>query len=234
MSVWTRLRTLIAALPGGAALIDLLAPNTPAERSEGFAMAVVALGAKMAKADGIVTRDEVIAFREVFQIDDEDLPHVGQFYDLARKDTAGFDLYAARIARMFEGREDVLETLLDGLFHIAQADGVVKDIEVEFLREIARIFGLDSQLFDRVHLRNLPGEISPYDLLGVPENASLDEIHRIWRKLAARHHPDRLRGEGVPLEATRLAERRLAEINAAYGQIRKSLLASPAAMPEPG
>lgn len=223
MSVWTRLRELIAALPGGAALIELLAPDTPAERSEGFAMAVVALGAKMAKADGLVVREEVIAFREVFQIDDEDLPHVGRFYDLARQDAAGFDLYAARIARMFEDREDVLETLLDGLFHIAQADGELKEIEIEFLREISRIFGLSEQVFERTHMRNRPGEISPYDLLGVAEGTPLEEIHRIWRKLAAHHHPDRLRGEGVPLEAARLAEHRLAEINAAYEELKRSL-----------
>jgi len=85
MSIWTRLLESLAAL-SPQYLIDFLNYSRPPETTQGFTIAVVALGAKMAKADGRVTRDEVVAFREIFRIDEDDLPTVGRFFDLARKD----------------------------------------------------------------------------------------------------------------------------------------------------
>ncbi len=225
MSLWQRLRDRIAALGG---LIGFFRSPRPPEASEAFAMAVVALGAKMAKSDGQVTADEVLAFREIFRIEDADLPDVGRLYDLAREDVAGFDLYARQVARMFEGRAEMLETMLDGLFHIAQADGLIHENELLFLRTVAEIFALPDSVFERVRLRNLPAqERTPYDLLGVTPDMDLPTIRQVWRGLAARLHPDRLQGAGLPIEALRMTEVRLAEINAAFEVIRKSRSISP-------
>lgn len=221
MTLWRRLRETVAAL--GDKMASYFGTDRPAEASDTFAMAVVALGAKMAKSDGRVTRDEVLAFREVFQIDDADLPDVARLYDLAREDVAGFDLYARRVARMFEGREEILETLLDGLFHIAQADGALHENEILFLQTVAEIFALPDTVFESVRLRNLPAqERSSYDLLGVSPDMPVAEIRKHWRKLAARLHPDRLQGEGVPPEALRLTTQRLASVNAAWESIRRA------------
>lgn len=221
MSIWTRLLERIADL-GGRALYEFFAGAKPPEATEGFAIAVVALGAKMAKADGRVTRDEVIAFREIFRITDDDLPAVGRFFDLARQDTAGFELYAARVARMFEPAGDVLETLLDALFHVARADGVLHDAEIEFLRIVAETFGFDAPAFERMRLRHMPaGSASPHVILGVRPEAKPGEIRDARTRLARRYHPDRLRARGVPDEAARLAERRMAEINAAYDALMR-------------
>ena len=221
MTLWQRLRSNLAALGGRVSAFFRAA--RPAEASDAFAMAVVALGAKMAKSDGRVTRDEVIAFREVFRIEDEDLPDVARLYDLARQDVAGFDLYARRVGRMFADRPEILETLLDGLFHIAQADGTLHENEMLFLRTVAEAFALPDDVFEQVRLRNLPAQArSAHDLLGVTPDMPLPEIRARWRRLAARLHPDRLRGEGVPSEALRLTEQRLAEINAAWESIRRA------------
>ena len=220
MSLWTRLRERLATLGGFGGFFG--AP-TPPEASEAFAMAIVALGAKMAKSDGQVTRDEVLAFREVFRIEDDDLPDVGRLYDLARQDVAGFDLYARQVAKMFAGREELLETLLDGLFHIAQADGAMHENEILFLTTVSEIFALPDAVFERVRLRNLPArDRSPYDLLGVTPDMDMDAIRRVWRSLAAQLHPDRLQGEGLPIEALRLTEARLAGVNAAFEAIKRS------------
>ncbi len=221
MTLWRRLRETVAAL--GDKVASYFGADRSAEASDAFAMAVVALGAKMAKSDGRVTRDEVLAFREVFQIDDADLPNVARLYDLAREDVAGFDLYARRVARMFRGRDEILETLLDGLFHIAQADGALHENEILFLQTVAEIFALPKVVFESVRLRNLPAqERSSYDLLGVSPDMPVTEIKKHWRKLAARLHPDRLQGEGVPPEALRLTEQRLASVNAAWESIRRA------------
>lgn len=220
MSIWSRLRERIAAL--GGPLYSFFTARRPPEATEGFAIAVVALGAKMAKADGRVTRDEVIAFREIFRITDADLPAVGRFFDLARKDTAGFELYAARIAKMFDKGGDVLETLLDALFHIARADGRLHEAEISFLQIVAEAFGFDARAFGAILARHsTEGRDSPYVILGIPPDASPQRIRAARTALARRYHPDRLRARGVPDEAARLAERRMAEINAAYDTLRR-------------
>lgn len=219
MSIWSRLRERIAAL--GGSLLEFFTAPRPPEATEGFAIAVVALGAKMAKADGRVTRDEVIAFREIFLINDEDLPAVGRFFDLARQDAAGFDLYAARIARMFQPGGAVLGTLLDALFYIAKADGALKDAEIGFLGVVAETFGFGEAEFEAVMRRHTGDAGSPYVVLGIAPDSTPDEVRETWKRLARRYHPDRLRARGVPDEAARLSERRMAQINAAYDAIRK-------------
>lgn len=222
MSIWTRLLESLAAV-SPQYLIDFFTGIRPPEATQGFTIAVVALGAKMAKADGRVTRDEVVAFREIFRINDEDLPAVGRFFDLARKDVAGFEAYAAKVSRMFEHGGDVLETLLDALFHIARADGELHDAEMEFLSVVSITFGFDDIKFDAMCRRHaLDRDESPYAILGVRETASPLEIKEAWKELARRYHPDKLRARGVPDEAARLAERRMAEINAAYDALRRT------------
>ncbi len=221
MSIWTRLIESLSAL-NPRSLIEFFTGNRRPEATEGFAIAVVALGAKMAKADGLVTRDEVIAFREIFRITDADLPAVGHFFDLARQDVAGFNLYASKVAKMFNHDTDVLETLLDALFHIARADSAFHDAEIEFLHIVSTTFGFDDLVFDAMLKRHsLDRDDSPYVILGVAENASDETIKEAWKNLARRYHPDRLRARGVPDEAARLSERRMAEINAAYDSLRR-------------
>ncbi|NHX28199.1 molecular chaperone DjiA, partial [Escherichia coli] len=124
MSLWSRISDAIAALAKGeglSAVFDRL--RTPPERSVAFTIAVIALGAKMAKADGRVTRDEVTAFREVFTIPPSETENAARVFNLARQDVAGFEEYAQRIARMFNEDDAPLTDLLEGLFHIAIADG---------------------------------------------------------------------------------------------------------------
>jgi DnaJ like chaperone protein len=227
MSIWTRLLDSFSAL-SPRSLIEFFTGATPPEATQGFAMAVVALGAKMAKADGRVTREEVVAFREIFQIDEADLEAVGRFFDLARRDVAGFELYAAKIARMFDSADDVLETLLDALFQIARADDHLHEAELEFLHIVSNTFGFDERAFEAMCARHaMDQNRSPFTILGVLETASPEEIKGAWKALARRYHPDQLRARGVPDEAARLAEQRMAEINAAYDALRPKVSIRP-------
>ena len=91
MSIWTRISDALAALAKGEGLSDVFERlRTPPQRSVAFAIAVIALGAKMAKADGQVTRDEVTAFREVFQIARDDETGAARVFNMARTDVAGY------------------------------------------------------------------------------------------------------------------------------------------------
>jgi DnaJ like chaperone protein len=193
-----------------------------ATRQIGFTIAVIVLGAKMAKADGVVTREEILAFRQVFHVPQDEMRNVGRLFDRARRDPHGYEPYAKQVARMFPPGSRVLEELLDGLFHIAKADGVVSPKEVAYLQAIAGIFGFSDAEFDRIRESQIgPDNSNPYTILGVARDASDEEIKAAWRKLIREHHPDRLVAEGLPQEFIDLATGKMATINAAYDQIAK-------------
>ena len=188
-----------------------------------FTIAVIVLGAKMAKADGVVTKDEIQAFRQVFQVPPDELKNVGRVFNQARQDSRGFEPYAKQIGRMFKDNPMVLEELLDGLFHIAKADGEVSDGELDYLEQVAFIFGLDQASWERIKANNLGADgRDPYEILGVSRKADDAEIKSAYRKLVRENHPDTLVSQGMPQEFIEMANQKLATINGAYEQIRKA------------
>lgn len=224
MSLWTRILEALAALSAGdglTAVFDKL--RTPPERSVAFAIAVIALAAKMAKADGLVTRNEVRAFREVFYIASKDEAGAARVFDLARTDVAGFEDYAKRIHTMFAGSPETLNDLLEGLFHIAMADGFYHPNENAFLERVAQIFSVPDNNFRALRARFVPDDSTdPYTVLGVSAALELEEIRVEWRKLVLENHPDAMMARGVPKEAVSLAEKRMIDINYAWEEIQNS------------
>ncbi len=232
MSVWSRILKgaadlslntpigdLLGALTGGGGRAE---PGREGTHQVAFTIAVIALGAKMAKADGVVTEDEVEAFKEVFHVPPEEMKNVGRVFNMARKDAAGYEAYARQVARMFRGNPVVLEDLLHGLFHIAKADGVVHLNEVAFLQEVGTIFGFDEFAFNRIRAHHLPPEATdPYVLLGMPHDAADGEVRTAYRALVRENHPDRLMAQGLPEEFVKLGTEKLAQINDAYQRIRQ-------------
>ena len=231
MSIWTRIAEALSALAKGEPLsvvFDRLRAEPAPEQSVGFTIAVLALGAKMAKADGTVTRDEVTAFRRIFTFPEGEEAHAAHVFNLARQDVAGFNAYARKIARLFnpEGRRicaddhHVLVDILEALFQIAVADGSYHAGEDEFLTDVAEAFGLDEACFRIVRARLVEGAPrDPYDVLGLPQGASKDEARRAWKTLVRDTHPDVMQARGVPPEAMKLAERRMQLINEAWREI---------------
>ncbi|MGF1553055.1 MAG: TerB family tellurite resistance protein [Paracoccaceae bacterium] len=220
MSIWQWLKASLAALSRGeglGAVFDRL--QAEPERSVGFTIAVIALGAKMAKADGLVTRDEIAAFREVFHVPAEAEAEAARVYNLARQDVAGFEVYASRVAAMFEDRPEVLADLLEGLCHVAAADGDFHPAEAAFLAEVARLFGLDDDTFRAIRARQIPGERDPWAVLGLAPGTDAGTLRRRYRALVRDLHPDAMVARGTPAEAARLAEKRLAAVNAAYAEL---------------
>lgn len=188
-----------------------------------FTIGVIVLGAKMAKADGQVTDDEVIAFKQVFHVPDNEVKNVAKIFNQARKDSHGFEPYAKQMADTFKDNPAVLEELLWCLTHIARADGKIHPAELDYLRAVANIFGFTEQCFERVTgLRSSGQAADPYAILGVTASASDQEIKAAHRKLVLENHPDKLTAQGLPEEFVTLANEKLASINAAYDEIKKS------------
>lgn len=225
MSIWSRIADAVALLiAAGESLIAYFERPKPSERSVAFTIAVVSLGAKMAKADGLVRPAEVAAFRQVFQIAPQDEAAAARVFNLARQDVAGFEAYAQRIARMFRGEPAVLEDVLEGLFHIAMADGRYHDGEEVFLRRVAEIFAVPAPAFDLIEARHRADRAEdPWKVLGVARDADLATVRARWRALVQAHHPDKMIARGLPAETVTLANDRLAAINAAWEEISTRL-----------
>ena len=222
MSIWQRIGEALNALLEGEPLSAVLEKlSTPPERTVAFTIAVIALGAKMAKADGHVTRNEVAAFRRIFHIPQGEEAEAARVFNLARTDVAGFDHYARQIAKMFQDRPEVLIDLMDGLVEIAVADGEYHPGEDAFLVEVNQIFGFEDGTLRRIKARHLPEVEDPYDLIGVDPDASFADIRKAYRNLVRELHPDRMVARGVPPEAQKLAEQRLARINEAFEMIER-------------
>ena len=225
MSIWTRISEALALVGDsiGGFLVKLAKSRVSApEKSLGFTIGMIALGAKMAKADGIVTGEEVTAFKQVFHVPQSELAAVARVFNLAKQDVAGYDSYARQIARLFHAKAATLENVMDGLFHIAKADGTLHPAELVYLENVAQLFGFGAHDFARIKARHASaGADDPYLILGAERAAGLAAIKVRYRKLVRDNHPDKQIAAGVPEEMVVLATDRLARINAAYEQIVK-------------
>jgi len=213
----------IGALLGGLAghvLMDRKgAIFGPSPKDLVFTTGLVALAAKMAKSDGIVVRSEVGAFERIVEVPDSAHAQVKRLFDLAKTTTDGFEAYARQLADAFRGEPKLLEDVLDGLFHIAKADGAVHEAELAYLKAVAAIFSVAERDFDCITARHVRRGDDPYVVLGVERRLDAEALKRRYRQLVADNHPDREIARGLPPEAVRIATERLAVINAAWERI---------------
>jgi DnaJ like chaperone protein len=227
MSIWNWIGQ--AAENGVGAFSALLArtgaffvPDPETRRQVAFSIALIALSAKMAKADGVVTAAEVAAFRRIFAMPAGEESHVARLFDLAKGDVAGYDSYASRVASLYAEEPEMLTDVLDGLFFIAKADGAVHEAELAYLESVAEIFGIRGAAFEGIAARHVVGpEGDPYVALGVGRDWPLSEIRTQYRKLVAENHPDRFIARGLPPDFIAIANDRLAGINLAWERIER-------------
>jgi DnaJ like chaperone protein len=194
---------------------------TPAHHTIAFTIAVTTLAAKMAKADGVALAVEARAFERMFAIPADEATNVRRVYDLAKRDVAGYEIYAGKIARLLKDEPQLLRSVLECLFHVAAADGILHPAEDTFLSTVAETFGLGRPEYLAIRASYVHDPESPYTVLGVSPTASDDDIKARHRALVREHHPDRVSASGVPAEFRVAADRRLAAINAAYDRIQK-------------
>lgn len=232
MSIWGKLAGAAAglavggplgALVGGIAghlVVDRESEPSEIDKQLAFTIGVIALGAKMAKADGQVTKDEVHAFKEVFKIPETERDNVARVFNMAKQDTAGFESYAKQLARLFHDDPEMLHNVLEGLFHIAAADNIIHPSEREYLATVAHHFGIGEVEFKYILSRHCTVERkNPYQVLGVPADIPDAELRSHYRRLLIENHPDKLMARGMPQEMIDIANKKVAAINEAYDEI---------------
>jgi DnaJ like chaperone protein len=197
-------------------------PDTPsATRSVAFTVAVVALSAKMAKADGVVSQVEADAFQAIFRTDPAEMRNVQRIFDLAKQDVAGFESYAEQIAKLLAREPQLRRDVFEGLFNIAASDGVLHRDEEAYLETVAGIFGIDTREYRAIRARFVHDPDDAYTVLGLTPATSDAEVRAQYRRLVRETHPDVLIARGVPKEFVDMADRKLAAINAAYEEIAR-------------
>lgn len=228
MSIWHRLSAITGSLSWAGSLVGVLrmlpgSTLVSGDRRTGvaFTIGLVALSAKMAKSDGVVTPEEIAAFDLVMQVPPDEAENVRRVFDLAAEDVVGFDSYARQVAWSLDGDRQLLRDVLEGLFVVAAADGVVHEDEERFLQTVAAIFMIPDGEYGYIRSLFVGGGDNPYSVLGLSPHASDQEIKARHRKLATENHPDRLMARGVPEELVMAANAKLATINAAFDTIRR-------------
>ena len=196
--------------------------NSFAQPQQIFALSLIVLSAKLSKADGQVSKEELIAVKDKLKIPENELDQVGKIFNKAKNESNGYEPYAQQIAQIYRGNLNVLEEVVNILFYIAEADGNISQSEMNMIQDIARIFGLNENQFNSLkESRKSSDKLNPYIVLESNPNDDLSDIRKKYIKLSKEHHPDLLLSKGVPNEVIEESKKKMRTINSAWDQIQK-------------
>jgi len=187
-----------------------------------FALSLIVLSAKLSKADGQVSKEELVAVRDKLKIPETEINNVGKIFNKAKEEAAGYEPYAQQIAQIYKGNLNVLEEVINILFYIAEADGNISESELNMIQHIAKIFGLNESQFNSIkESRKSSDKLNPYVVLESKPEENLQTIRKKYLKLSKEHHPDILMSKGVPKEVIEESKKKMRAINSAWNQIQK-------------
>ena len=194
--------------------------SAAAQGQKVFALSLIVLSAKLSKADGQVSREELIAVKDKLKIPDKELDQVGKIFNKAKEESIGYEPYAKQIAHFYKGHINVLEEVINTLFYIAEADGNVSNEEFKMIHHISQIFGLNEIEFNGiVEGRKSSDKLNPYVVLESKPDDNLADIRKKYLKLSKEHHPDLLLSKGVPQEVIDESKAKMRAINSAWDQV---------------
>ncbi len=187
-----------------------------------FALSLIVLSAKLSKADGSVSREELVAVKDKLKIPENEIDQVGKIFNKAKEESTGYEPYAQQIAQIYKGNINVLEEVINILFYIAEADGEVSSSELVMIENISKIFGLNKVQFNSIReSRKGSDKLNPYIVLESNPDDDLQSIRKKYLKLSKENHPDLLISKGVPQEVIDESKNKMRAINSAWDQIQK-------------
>lgn len=217
--------------------------NVSAEkRAMIFCASAAAILAKMAKADGVVSTDEIASVEAAFQrlgFDRTARDYAVNVFRRAKDDTHTIYEYAAEFAAAVDSVQ-VRELFYELLWDLACADGNVSYKELAILMRIPFTLAIRPDWFEfyrrerlqthgRSSSRSQSGGFASrdllaeaYQILGVAASASHADVKKAYRDLAKKNHPDLLRAQGLPEEMIGRATEKMSRINSAWEAIKKS------------
>tara|TARA_B100000214_G_scaffold351935_1_gene306757 strand:- start:610 stop:1335 length:726 start_codon:yes stop_codon:yes gene_type:complete len=196
--------------------------GTFAQPQQIFALSLIVLSAKLSKADGQISKEELIAVKDKLKIPENEIDQVGKIFNKAKEESSGYEPYAQQIAQIYKGNINVLEEVINILFYIAEADGNVSDAELKMIEHIAQLFGLTEIQFNSIkESRKSSDKLNPYIVLESHPDDTIEMIRKRYLKLSKEHHPDLLMSKGVPQEVIDESKAKMRAINSAWNQVQK-------------
>jgi len=196
--------------------------GTFAQPQQIFALSLIVLSAKLSKADGQVSKEELIAVRNKLKIPENEIEQVGKIFNKAKQERTGYEPYAQQIAQIYKNNPNVLEEVINILFYIAEADGNVSKSELKMIQHIAQIFSLNQVQFNSIkESRKNSDKLNPYIVLESKPEENLQTIRKKYLQLSKEHHPDLLISKGVPQEVIAESKKKMRAINSAWDQVQK-------------
>ena len=187
-----------------------------------FALSLIVLSAKLSKADGQISKEELIAVKDKLKIPENEIDQVGKIFNKAKEESTGYEPYAQQIAQIYRGNINVLEEVINILFYIAEADGNVSNSELKMIEHISQIFGLTEVQFNSIkESRKSSDKLNPYVVLESHPDDAIEIIRKRYLKLSKEHHPDLLMSKGVPQEIIDESKAKMRAINSAWDQVQK-------------
>ena len=190
-----------------------------------FFAALFACLAKIAKADGQVTKEEINKIEDFitqkFNLDGEQRNFAINIFQKAKDDNVSFDAYAKQLASLLKSSPNSLMIFYELLFELAMADGELHPNEEKLLRKVPKIFGFNVGLYDQLFQKYGLKTQNFYEVLGVSKKMSFDEIRKIYLKKRREFHPDKLISKGLPEELIEKAQEKFIEIQEAYEELEK-------------
>ena len=216
---------IIGAIIGSKLSDNQPRPSNNQQNQAAFFTALFACFAKIAKADGIVTREEVdkvdLFIKERFNFPSDQRLFAIQIFNHAKDDSNSFKDYAEQLASLLSSNPSALIMFYELLFELSMADGYLDKAEEELLIQAINIFGIDPNLFE-INKRKFGSELrDAYNVLGVSENMSFADIKKTYQRKRKEFHPDTLLSKGLPDELLEKAKEKFIEIQAAYEEIEK-------------
>ena len=193
-----------------------------------FAVALTSLAAKVAKADGKVTQDEVEAFdgflRQGMGMSVQDRRAAAEIFNRARDCSTPTADFCKQVRAIFGNQPDRLRDIVTILLMVALADGKLHEAEEAMIRRIAGDLGLSSADYQSCHatfFATTKHDLScPYEVLGVPATSTDAEVRSAHRRLVRDYHPDVIQAKGLPEEFAAFATEKLVAVNAAWARVK--------------
>ncbi len=202
-----------------------LALRSQEARDVSFVQSMAGLAAKISKADGSVSENEIRTFKKLFNTDKN--PQIARIFNEAKQTVSDYQSYAKQLKILSRDNLDMKESIIENLFKIAVVDGEVLSDEQDMLEDIANIIELPQGNYTIIKDRFIAKPCNDslqdyYQVLGVFYNAGDKEIKRRWKELINQYHPDLAQAKGASPEEIENYTLKMAEINNAYEQIMKS------------
>lgn len=208
-----------------------------------YTIGLLAMLAKMAKADGRVSKPEIQYINNLLDgwgIEGETKKSLQEFCNEQKQSVEDIFEVAegvAQAAAEMSPDDDGVGPLVDAyrhLFIMALVDETLDDEELNLLRALPSHLNLKDEVFDLMaqELAGNSGDgnqtpasagltlADAYATLGVSPDASDAEVRDAWKKKMAAFHPDRIQGKDLAPEWLELANQKSAEINQAYEAIK--------------